>query len=248
MGSSPTDLPFGPTTALHFATCYVNLAVPSSAGRIAITTRFFQRFGVPPATALSAGVIDSLSEFVVQVVLFLLVFTISDVDLGLSLQTDQLSGLATTALIVLVVVVIVALVVLIVPSLRQRAVTWYHEAREALQVLRSGRKLLQLYGGNLLSQLFFAATLGACARAFGYHVPLSTLILINTVVGLFAGLLPVPGGVGVSEAGLALGLTRAGIPSETAFAIALTTRFCTFYLPPIWGFRCYRWLTAREYL
>jgi len=61
------------------------------------------------------------------------------------------------------------------------------------------------------------------------------LILINTVVSLFAGLLPVPGGVGVIEAGLALGLTRAGVPSETAFTVALTNRFATFYLPPIWA-------------
>jgi uncharacterized membrane protein YbhN (UPF0104 family) len=91
----------------------------------------------------------------------------------------------------------------------------------------SPRNVVQLYGGNLLAQVLFAVTLGACARAFGYDVPLSTLIFINTVVSLFAGLLPVPGGVGVSEAGLSLGLTRAGIPSETAFAIALTYRFVT---------------------
>jgi len=248
MGSSPTELAFGPTVALHFATCYVNLAVPSSAGRIAITTRFFQRFGVPPATAISAGLIDSVSEFVVQGVLFLLVFTISDVDLGLSMNADQLSGLATTALIVLGALLLAAAVMLLVPSLRERAVNWYHDAKDALQVLRSPRKLLLLYGGNLLSQLLFAVTLGACARAFGYDIPLSVLILINTVVGLFAGLLPIPGGVGVSEAGLALGLTRAGVPSDTAFAIALTHRFCVFYLPPIWGFRSYRWLTSRGYL
>ncbi|MGZ8815532.1 MAG: lysylphosphatidylglycerol synthase domain-containing protein, partial [Mycobacterium sp.] len=99
-----------------------------------------------------------------------------------------------------------------------------------------------------LSQVLFAVTIGACARAFGFDLSLSSLILINTVVGLFAGLLPIPGDIGVSEAGLALGLSRLGVPSETAFAIALTYRFCTFYLPPIWGFASYRWLTARRYL
>jgi uncharacterized membrane protein YbhN (UPF0104 family) len=248
MGSSTEDLPLGPTTALQFATCYVNLAVPSSAGRIAITTRFFQRFGVPPATALSAGLIDSLSEFVVQIALFLLVFTISDVDLGLSVSTDQLSGLATTALIVIAAVVLAVGIALLVPSLRAKVLASLGQAREALRVLRSPRKVVQLYGGNLLSQILFAVTLGACVRAFGYDVPLSTLILINSVVTLFAGLLPVPGGIGVTEAGLSLGLTRAGIPSETAFAIALSYRFTTFYLPPVWGFYSYRWLTARRYI
>ena len=248
MGSTSQPLPLGPTTALQFAICYVNLAVPSSAGRIAVATRFFQRFGVPPAAALSAGAIDSVSEFMIKIVLFVLVFFTSDVDLDLSTDTSQLSGLATTVLIVLAALVLIGLIALLVPSLRARLSTWLHQAREAAQVLRSPRKVLQLYGGNLLVQILFALTLGACVRAFGYQVPLSSLILINVVVSLFAGLLPVPGGVGVSEAGISLGLTRAGIPSETAFAVALTYRFVTFYLPPIWGLRCYRWLTDHRYL
>jgi uncharacterized membrane protein YbhN (UPF0104 family) len=72
--------------------------------------------------------------------------------------------------------------------------------------------------------------------------------LINTVVTLFAGLLPVPGGVGVSEAGLSLGLTRVGIPEEVAFAIALSYRFVVYYLPPLWGSLSYKWLSDRRYL
>ncbi|MGH8735222.1 MAG: lysylphosphatidylglycerol synthase transmembrane domain-containing protein [Burkholderiales bacterium] len=112
----------------------------------------------------------------------------------------------------------------------------------------SPTKLLQLYGGNLLSQLLFALTLGACVRAFGMHLPLSDLILINTVVSLFAGILPVPGGVGVTEGGISLGLTRAGVPAELAFAIALSYRFAVFYLPPIWGYLSFKWLAARRYL
>ena len=88
-------------------------------------------------------------------------------------------------------------------------------------MLRSPTKLLQLFGGNLVSQVLFAVALAACVRAFGTQVPLTELVLINTVVSLFAGLLPIPGGIGVSEAGLTLGLTAAGLSSETAFAIAL---------------------------
>ena len=248
MGSTMQALPLGPTSLMQFASCYVNVAVPSSAGRVALTTRFFQRFGVPPATALSAGVLDSVSEFITQGVLFLLVFFVSDVDLRLSVSQDQLSGLATTALIVLGVLVAAGAVIFLVPSLRTKAATSLREARDALQVLRSPNKLLQLYGGNLLSQLLFAITLGACVRAFGMHVALSDLILINTVVSLFAGILPIPGGVGVAEGGLSLGLTRAGVPAELAFAVALSYRFTTFYLPPIWGYLSLKWLTARRYL
>ena len=57
-----------------------------------------------------------------------------------------------------------------------------------------------------------------------------------------------PGGIGVTEAGLTYGLTTAGVPSDTAFAIALAYRVASFYLPPIWGWFCYRWLIKRRYL
>lgn len=248
MGSTSQALPFGPTTLLQFATCYVNLAVPSSAGKVAITTRFYQRFGIPPAAAVSAGLIDSVSELIVQAALFLCVFFISDIDLGLSFSQDQLSGLATTALIVVGVLLAAIGIGVAVPSLRARMLRTLQDAREALRVLRSPRKLAQLYGGNLLAQVLFAITLGACVHAFGMDVPLTSLILINTVVSLFAGLLPVPGGVGVSEAGLSLGLTRAGIPADMAFAIALSYRFAVFYLPPLWGYLSFKWLTQRRYL
>jgi uncharacterized membrane protein YbhN (UPF0104 family) len=248
MGSTTETLPLGPTALMQFADTYVNVAVPSSAGRVALTTRFFQRFGVPPAAAVSAGMIDSLSQFSVQLGLFLLVFFCSDVNLGLSLNEKQLSGAATTALIVLGVLLVAIVVAWFVPPLRARFQSALHEARGALDVLRSPTKLLELLGGNLASQLLFATTLGICARAFGVHLPLSTLILINTVVTLFSSLIPVPGGVGVAEGALSLGLTRAGVPTDTALAIALSYRFVVFYLPPIWGYASFRWLTARRYL
>lgn len=248
LGSLDRPLPLGPLTALQFAICYVNLAIPSTAARVAINVRFFQRFGVRPATAMSASAIDSVSGFVVQIALFVLLFFVSDVDLGLSTDTDELSGLATVALIVIVAIVVLAVVAMAVPALRKRVVDAAREARDALRVLRSPTKLLQLFGGNVLAQILFAVALSACVYGFGAEVSLTTLLLINTVVSLFAGLLPVPGGMGVSEAGLTLGLTAAGLSSETAFAVALAYRFASFYLPPIWGWFCYRWLVKQRYL
>jgi uncharacterized protein (TIRG00374 family) len=137
---------------------------------------------------------------------------------------------------------------MVLPAWRGRVLDALHKAWAATAALRSPTKLLQSFGGNLLSQVLFAVALGACAKAFGEDLPLSSLVLINTVVTLFAGLSPVPGGMGVSEAGLTLGLTSAGVPSELAFAIALAYRFVSFYLPPIWGYFCYGWLVKRRYL
>jgi uncharacterized membrane protein YbhN (UPF0104 family) len=203
---------------------------------------------VDATTAASAGAIDSVSGFAVQILLFLGLFFWSDLDFGFSFDTGDLEGVATIALIVIGALVVLAVLVMVVPAWRRRVLALLHKVGAATAVLRSPTKLLQSFGGNLLSQVLFAVALGACARAFGEDLPLSALVLINTVVSLFAGLLPVPGGMGVSEAGLTLGLTSAGVPSELACAIALAYRFASFYLPPIWGYFCSGWLVKRRYL
>ena len=89
MGAVERPLPLGPLTTLQFAISYVNLAVPSTAARVAVNIRFFQRFGIDATTAASAGVIDSVSGFVVQIFLFVVLFFWSDVDFGLSFDTGS---------------------------------------------------------------------------------------------------------------------------------------------------------------
>jgi uncharacterized membrane protein YbhN (UPF0104 family) len=54
--------------------------------------------------------------------------------------------------------------------------------------------------------------------------------------------------MGVAEASLVAGLTAFGVPSDTAVAAALTHRLMTFYIPPIWGWFAFRWLTRHDYL
>ena len=86
-----------------------------------------------------------------------------------------------------------------------------------------------------------------CNRT-GQDAALSQLILINTAVSLFAGLMPVPGGVGVAEAGLTAGLQGIGIPSSIAISTAIAFRLITFYLPPLWGSFAMRWLRKHSYV
>ena len=39
-----------------------------------------------------------------------------------------------------------------------------------------------------------------------------------------------------------------GVDQSTAFAIAITQRLCTYYLPPIWGYFSLRWLSRKGYV
>jgi uncharacterized membrane protein YbhN (UPF0104 family) len=45
-----------------------------------------------------------------------------------------------------------------------------------------------------------------------------------------------------------LGLSRAGVPEEAAFAIAILYRLGTYYLPPIWGYFAFRSLQKDGHL
>jgi uncharacterized protein (TIRG00374 family) len=93
-----------------------------------------------------------------------------------------------------------------------------------------------------------AIILGICLRAYGYSASLAGLILVNTLVSLFAGFMPVPGGMGVAEAGYTAALVALGIPETAAVSTAITFRLVTYYLPPIWGAFAMRWMRHHEYL
>ena len=92
-----------------------------------------------------------------------------------------------------------------------------------------------LLGGSIATEILFATALGLFARGLGADIGLADLLVINMSVSLLASFIPVPGGVGVVEFGLTLGLTAAGMAEEAALAAVLLYRISTFYLPPIVG-------------
>ncbi len=251
LGAAPIPLPLGPVYALQLAISYINLAIPTAAARIAVNVRFFQRQGVPPGAAVATGALDGVSGFIVQALLLgsLLLFS------GLSLDVD-LDGPASKAIriawMVGVVLVVAVVVILAIPRLRRYVLGGVRKTgREAFTVLRglrSPRRLVMLFGGNLVAELMFALALGVFVQAFGYSLELHELLFVNMSVSLLAGLLPVPGGVGVTEGGLIFGLTSFGVPQEAAFAAVMLYRFSTFYTPPTWGFFSLKWLERNRYL
>ena len=76
----------------------------------------------------------------------------------------------------------------------------------------------------------------------------ATILVVITMASVIGGAVPVPGGLGVVEAGLIAGLTSAGIPQDQAVAAVFIQRLFTAYLPPIWGWATLTWMRHREYL
>jgi uncharacterized membrane protein YbhN (UPF0104 family) len=247
LGACPRPLPLGAVIWLQFAIRFIALAVPTSAARVALNVRFFQRAGLSTSPAIAVGIVDSVAGFVVQVLLLVTIWLagLSTLTLSLSVSLD----FSSQAILAIVIVLAIGLVLLIrAPRVRRAIGPRVTEATEALQVLRTPTKLLLLFGGNVVAQVLMAITLSLCLRAFGWHTSLANLILINTLASLFSGIMPIPGGIGVMEAALGAGLVAAGIPESVAFATTIAFRLVTFYLPPIWGAYAMRVLRKREYL
>jgi uncharacterized membrane protein YbhN (UPF0104 family)/tRNA A-37 threonylcarbamoyl transferase component Bud32 len=247
-GAVMTPLPLLPCVVLQSAIKFINLTVPSSAGRIGMNLRFFQRNGTPLPEAVAAGAVDDASETIVQVALFLLVLPFVHVGLDTSGfhgagPNSRLVGALAAALVISITVL------LAVPKFRAKVVPPARQALSGLwSVARDRHKRLELFGGNLASELLYAIALGATCLAYGVHLNLAELVFVNTAASVLSSLIPVPGGIGAAEASLSAGLIAVGVDESTAFAIAITQRLCTFYLPPIWGYLSLRWLTHKGYV
>jgi uncharacterized membrane protein YbhN (UPF0104 family) len=240
LGASIHPLRFAPVLLLQFAIRFIALAVPSSAARIALSVRFFQRSGVPTAEAVAIGAIDSVAGFVIQAVTLAIIALANLVTLDLStqdLRVDFTGKLIVLAVIAFVIVVVFAV---LVPRIRRLIAPHVNGVRTAARVLREPSRLLQLFGGNIVAQLVLAGLLGLCLRAFGQEATMAELLVANTLTSLLSGILPVPGGIGVSEATTSALLVAMGIPSSPALAATIMFRIVTFYLPPVWGAVCMR--------
>ncbi len=254
IGSVAGPLPLGRAVAVEFANAFSALA-GGTAAVFATRVRFFQKQGYDATIALSSGAIMATSSWIAISVLFLvsLPFSWGSIHLEAAPQSGGDSKLVWIILAVVVVVAVAAGLVLAVPRLRRLAASKLRPKLRDIwgnlrRVASSPRKLMLLVGGSFGGELLVAMALSVSLRAFGDHLRLPVLIVVITLAGIIGGIAPSPGGMGVVEAGLILGLTAAGVSEADATAAVFIQRLFTSYLPPVWGWATLVWMRKREYL
>jgi glycosyltransferase 2 family protein len=254
VGSVAGPLPLGRAVAVEFANSFSALA-GGTAAVFATRVRFFQRQGYDATVALSSGAIMATSSWIAIAVLFLvsLPFAWGNIHFEVTPESGGDSKLVWIILAVVVVVAVAAGLLLAVPRLRRLAADKLRpKARDIWgnlrQVASSPHKLVLLVGGSFAQELLVVMALSVSLRAFGDHVNLPTLYVVIFLAGIIGGISPSPGGMGVVEAGMILGLTGAGVSEADATAAVFIQRLFTSYLPPIWGWITLVWMRKREYL
>jgi uncharacterized membrane protein YbhN (UPF0104 family) len=89
------------------------------------------------------------------------------------------------------------------------------------------------------------AALGATFAATGHPLPVAPLVL-GYVIGYLANLIPVPGGFGVLEGGLAGALIAYGAPVTQATAAVIVYHAIAFWIPSLGGAAGYSLLQRRR--
>jgi glycosyltransferase 2 family protein len=254
IGSVSGVLPFGRVVAVEVANSFSALA-GGTAAVFATRVRFFQRQGYDASVALSSGAIMTSSSWIAKIILFAvsLPFAWGSLDLEVTPQSGDDSALVWIILAVVVLAGLVAGLALAVPRLRRRAADALRPKVRDIwgnlrQVASQPRKLVLLVGGSFLQELLVAMALSVSLRAFDDHLRLPVLIVVISLAATIGGVSPTPGGMGVVEAGLILGLTAAGVSEADATAAVFIQRLFTSYLPPIWGWATLVWMRKREYL
>ena len=256
IGTVQSVLPYGRVVALEFANAFTSLAGGTPA-TFATRVRFFQQQGFDATQAVTSGALVSTTSWIMKGALFLISLPLAWGDMDFSNDGQDVSGNHGKAiwlfLVIIVLVIVLIGVAFAIPRLRRlagvKARPKLHQIWADLKVLAARpAKLVELFGGALSGQLMVALALGAALHAFGQHLSLATIFIVITLASMVGGVSPVPGGMGVVEAGMILGLTAAGIPETDAVAATFVQRMFTSYLPPLWGWFVLVGMRKREYL
>jgi len=252
LGAAIGQIPFGRCVALETSNIFTAL-VGGDVAVFARRVRFFQRQGYDAEAAVSAGAIATTASWTVKTLLFLVAIPFAA---GNFHAPSGSGGDQTAVWIILAVILaagIAAALIALVPRLRRlvsRTVRPHllNIWANVKTIATEPHKIFYVLAGSTLAQLLVILALGASLHAVGEHASIATLITVNTLASILGGAVPVPGGLGVVEAGLIAGLTSAGIPQDQAVAAVLIQRFFTSYLPPVWGWATLAWMRRREYV
>lgn len=243
-----TPLPFWPLFVLQTASQFISLAVPSSAGRVAMNAAFLHKFGVPVSAAVAQGAIDGFSGFLVQAVILVVVLLTGDVDLGLEIDSDDVPW-ALLLVVIAGIALVVVLVLWRVRRIREKVGPILRQAWEAWRdVLRQPSRAFGLLFSNFVFWNVLGLTLWVLLGAVGTPLSYGSALFIAAGTSLLAGFMPIPGGVGVAEATMAALLATFGVDQSAALAVTFTYRAITFYLPALEGLFGARWLERNDYI
>lgn len=247
VAASGRALPLARTLAVEVAAAALNRVTPAGLGRAAALTRYYERSGLDRWQAVTATGTNVAAGAAVHTVALPVAAAVALAG-GLVLPRVPVLplwvwGVASTAGLGL-------LAGLLGGSWQGRR--WLQLARtcavQLIDVLRRPRSAAALFGGAIGVNAMFTLALYACAHAFGVQLGVGAAAFVYLGASLAAAVVPVPGGLGTTEAALLAGLVASGAAAGPALSAVLAHRLVTHWLPVLPGLWCLRRLRSARYL
>ncbi|MFF0009955.1 lysylphosphatidylglycerol synthase domain-containing protein [Streptomyces sp. NPDC005374] len=221
-GAVAERLPRGRLVAAQFAACAANHLLPAGAGATVVNLRFLTRCGLSTRRSATALAVKAAVGGIVRCVLGVALLVTSPGTVRLSARVPHV------LLLLPVAVGVVVLAVAVSGRLRRAAGRAFADVRD---VHRVRARACALWGGSVAFALLHAGVVVAVVHALGLALPTGRVVMAYLVASGAAALLPTPGGLGSLDAALALALTAAGVPGQTAISAVLGYRLLTGWLP-----------------
>jgi uncharacterized membrane protein YbhN (UPF0104 family) len=256
-------LPLGEVLLVQLAAAAANRLTPAGIGGSALTARYFTRRGLDGASAVGAAtalaVLGAVSDLLVMTGLVLVVsrLGIRGSTHELAVLTDKvthLPGQARSPLLWIAIGVLGASAIVLYVA-RHRAVRSQRWARQFFQPLlrlcRHPADLATLIVASGCTTLILGFAFIATTRMVPGPTPTASLgtLLIAFMLGSAAGsAVPIPAGLGSSEAAFIAVLIGFNVPATNAVEEVLIFRLLTFWVPAAAGIIAIRHLYRRQAL
>jgi len=211
---------------IQFAGSFVNHFLPFSLGSIGLTSQYYQELGKRQAEAIAMAILPIIFGVVTTVSIVALISPVTISHLAHNYRdlshNKWLVGAAGLGLIV---------GILALPTFQKKIKNLAKETIHGLRALQSLRQIALLIGGSIAISLTAAIALLVSVRAVHASIAFVDVFVLYVTASLVSNIVPTPGGLGATEAVLAVGLASTGVPVPAAVAATLLYRFMTFWLP-----------------
>lgn len=228
-------IPLFLTYKVEMAGLFVSKLLPATVGTISLNMYYLIKKDHTPSQATAVVTMNALTSGVAYC--FLIILGLSKSELSLDGLIDSVS--IPTNLILFLIILLLGIAYLLYRSqtirLRVKS-SWQDLKKNFVTYKKRPHSVIISVVCNFLGSFANVFALYASAHAIGVDLSLAGALLAYTFGNIAATLVPTPGGIGSTEAGLYSGLVLAGIDGPDAILITLLYRLISYWLPIIPGY------------
>lgn len=238
--------PFSRIATVQWAGMFINRLLPAGIGGMGLMADFLYRHGHSLGKASTVVMVNNFMGGLAHASLLVFAYVLFPVTLPtVSLPTMQVWVVAVSVL-----VASVGVFYLLSKGMHTKKVRiFFRDMKGAFAAYRYRKRyILGGYGFAVLNTGCHALAMSWVLVAFGYgfEFGMAMIVLSGSVAAATAS--PTPGGLLGAEAGITAVLMAFGIPLATAFAVALTYRFSSYWVPILPGIIAFLYARGRRYI